>query len=71
MLFHHLTAFYKQQCRDAAYAVAGCGFRAFIDVKFSDKDGMPDISFAISSMIGAIILHGPHHSAQKSTMTGS
>src|SRR6185369_7759349 len=26
---------------------------------------------ATSSRIGAIILHGPHHSAQKSTSTGS
>src|SRR5882762_11998718 len=27
-------------------------------------------SLAISSRIGAIILHGPHHSAQKSSSTG-
>src|SRR4051795_13225935 len=27
-------------------------------------------SFAISSSTGAHILHGPHHSAQKSTSTG-
>jgi len=32
---------------------------------------LPDCSVAISSRIGAIILQGPHHSAQKSTMTGS
>src|SRR5688500_12816161 len=31
----------------------------------------PACSVAISSSTGAIILHGPHHSAQKSTMTGS
>src|SRR4051812_35016163 len=30
---------------------------------------LPDCSVAISSRIGAIILHGPHHSAQKSTIT--
>src|SRR5256885_7785827 len=30
----------------------------------------PAFSFAISSRIGAIILQGPHHSAQKSTSTG-
>jgi hypothetical protein len=30
----------------------------------------PAFSLAISSMSGAIILHGPHHSAQKSTRTG-
>ena len=32
---------------------------------------LPACSSAISSRIGAIILHGPHHSAQKSTRTGS
>ena len=31
----------------------------------------PACSAAISSRIGAIILQGPHHSAQKSTSTGS
>src|SRR5207247_10139713 len=31
---------------------------------------VPTFSRAISSSSGAIILHGPHHSAQKSTMTG-
>ncbi len=31
---------------------------------------LPSYSPAISSSIGAIILHGPHHSAQKSTRTG-
>src|SRR5271157_4546747 len=30
----------------------------------------PACSVAISSSKGAIILHGPHHSAQKSTRTG-
>src|SRR5207237_3090604 len=30
----------------------------------------PAFSRAISSKSGAIILHGPHHSAQKSTITG-
>src|SRR6267143_6865618 len=30
----------------------------------------PAYSFARSSTIGAIILHGPHHVAQKSTRTG-
>src|ERR1700745_3683624 len=30
----------------------------------------PPCSLAISSNSGAIILHGPHHSAQKSTITG-
>src|SRR6478672_9113502 len=32
---------------------------------------LPFISVAISSSEGAIIRHGPHHSAQKSTTTGS
>src|SRR3954467_11515727 len=31
----------------------------------------PSISVASSSRNGAIILHGPHHSGQKSTRTGS
>src|SRR5580704_13028618 len=31
---------------------------------------LPCISLAISSSAGPIILHGPHHSAQKSTTTG-
>ena len=30
----------------------------------------PEYSSANSSRIGAIILHGPHHSAQKSTRIG-
>src|SRR5882757_3923973 len=32
---------------------------------------LPSSEPAISSSAGAIILHGPHHSAQKSTTTGS
>src|SRR5436309_11955915 len=32
---------------------------------------LPAYEVATSSSIGAIILHGPHHSAQKSTSTGS
>ncbi len=32
---------------------------------------LPASSAEISSRLGAIILHGPHHSAQKSTTTGS
>src|SRR6478609_7277962 len=32
---------------------------------------LPWNSTASSSRLGAIILHGPHHSAQKSTTTGS
>src|SRR5215471_14132799 len=32
---------------------------------------LPAYDVATSSRIGAIILHGPHHSAQKSTSTGS
>src|SRR5436853_177535 len=31
---------------------------------------LPSYSLATSSRIGAIILQGPHHSAQKSTSTG-
>jgi hypothetical protein len=32
---------------------------------------LPACSLAISARIGAIILQGPHHSAQKSTTTAS
>src|SRR5580704_486578 len=32
---------------------------------------LPSCSWAISSNTGEIILHGPHHSAQKSTRTGT
>ena len=31
----------------------------------------PAVLFAIVASSGAIILHGPHHSAQKSTTTGT
>src|SRR6266404_2364345 len=31
---------------------------------------LPAILAAISSRVGAMLLHGPHHSAQKSTRTG-
>ena len=31
---------------------------------------LPEYSFDISSIMGATILQGPHHSAQKSTTTG-
>jgi hypothetical protein len=34
-------------------------------------ESLPACSVAISSRMGAIILHGPHHSAQKSTTTAS
>src|SRR5258707_14373832 len=33
-------------------------------------DNLPLFSLAMSSRTGAIILHGPHHSAQKSITTG-
>src|SRR5262249_57088551 len=32
---------------------------------------LPAYSVAMASTVGVIILHGPHHSAQKSTRTGT
>src|SRR3954449_1246523 len=45
-----------------------CGFSSMLT--FATVT-LPSISVANSSRKGAIILHGPHHSAQKSTSTGS
>src|SRR4051794_9193002 len=45
-----------------------CGFSSILTFATVTR---PSISVASSSRNGAIILHGPHHSAQKSTSTGS
>ena len=47
---------------------AGFGFAPTLNLAIFT---LPCISVAISSSAGAIIRHGPHHSAQKSTTTGS
>src|SRR5213594_843682 len=49
------------------YFVAVCGFSSTLSLTiFTLPLSVP----AISSSAGAIIRHGPHHSAQKSTTTG-
>src|SRR3954453_13805219 len=45
-----------------------CGFSSILTFATVTR---PSISAANSSRNGATILHGPHHSAQKSTSTGS
>ena len=45
-----------------------CGFSSILTLATVTR---PSISVASSSRNGAIILQGPHHSAQKSTSTGS
>src|SRR5207302_8821030 len=45
-----------------------CGFSSMLSLATVTR---PAISLARSSRNGAIILQGPHHSAQKSTRTGS
>src|SRR5215472_8716021 len=49
------------------YLAAVCGFSSTLSLTiFTLPSSVP----AISSSAGAIIRHGPHHSAQKSTTTG-
>src|SRR5689334_15657877 len=49
------------------YFIGVCGFSSMLILATVT---LPFISAAISSRKGAIILQGPHHSAQKSTRTG-
>src|SRR5271154_274286 len=49
------------------YFVGACGFSSILTLA---TVSLPALSAARSSRKGAIILHGPHHSAQKSTRTG-
>src|SRR3990172_3085629 len=48
------------------YLPATSGFSSVFSFKTLS---LPSYSFDISSTIGATILHGPHHTAQKSTRT--
>src|SRR5215813_10961150 len=50
------------------YLLAVCGFSSTLSLTILT---LPLSEPAISSSAGAIILQGPHHSAQKSTTTGS
>src|SRR3546814_13964269 len=49
------------------YFCGVCGLSSMLILAMVTR---PSISAAISSSAGAIILQGPHHSAQKSTRTG-
>src|SRR5215831_10541649 len=49
------------------YLVGTCGFSSML---IFATVILPSYSLASSSSAGAIILQGPHHSAQKSTITG-
>src|SRR5690606_26357462 len=49
------------------YFCGVCGLSSMLILAMVTR---PSISAAISSRAGAIILQGPHHSAQKSTRTG-
>src|SRR5262249_28975530 len=49
------------------YFLGVCGFSSMLSMATVRR---PEIVPAISSSAGAIILQGPHHSAQKSTSTG-
>src|ERR1700679_1435851 len=48
-----------------------CGMPGFSSILTLATVTLPPISPASSSSAGAIIRHGPHHSAQKSTTTGN
>jgi len=50
------------------YLVAVAGFSSTLSLRILT---LPFMAPAISSSAGAIIRQGPHHSAQKSTTTGS
>ena len=45
-------------------------FGIVVNIQFGDLSRGPRIASAASSSSGAIILQGPHHSAQKSSRTG-
>src|SRR5260221_160313 len=49
------------------YLVGICGFSSMLTLA---TVSLPSYSLASSSSEGAIMRHGPHHSAQKSTTTG-
>ena len=67
MTIDEFTILEEQKCRDTPYAVCHRSFIALIHIAMT---ALPSYSTASSSTIGAIALHGPHHVAQKSTITG-
>jgi hypothetical protein len=65
-----LAVLEQDQGRDATDTETGWCLRIFVDVQLRDPEAA-FVFMAASSRIGAIILQGPHHSAQKSSNTGS
>ena len=68
-LFRNLAVLKNEQCGDGAHAVFRGEVLVFVNIDLADRT-LPEYSSASSSRTGAIILQGPHHSAQKSTSTG-
>src|SRR6185437_12610330 len=64
-----LAVLEHHQGGDAAHAVGAGGLLVVVDVDLHDAQ-LPWYWPASSSRIGAMALHGPHHSAQKSSSTG-
>src|ERR1017187_3975552 len=69
-LFHYLATLEEQQRGDAADVVPHRGAAVGVHIQLADL-ALPAYSPATTSMVGAICRHGPHHSAQKSTRTGT
>ena len=65
----HLALVEHEQRGDAHHVEPHREVGVLVDVELGDGE-LAGCSAAISSRMGAIILHGPHHSAQKSTTTG-
>ena len=65
-----LSILEQDQGRDAHDIEAPGELKVLVDVDLANPE-LADLLRAISSSTGATILHGPHHSAQKSTRTGS
>ena len=57
-----------EQRRDAHHVVAHGDLGVLVDVELGDGEVLGLLGRRSRSRIGAIILHGPHHSAQKSTI---
>ena len=69
VLLCDLALFERDQGRDAADAEAGGDRRSSSTLTLA-KRARGSSSFAARSKIGAIARHGPHHGAQKSTISG-
>lgn len=65
---YQLSVFEQGQCRHALHLVGLCYCGIFIYINFYDA-GLVAYHFFQVGEDGAIILHGPHHSAKKSIST--